>query len=48
MKTNAILTIITMMILANTGSGVIKMICWAGLALEFVVFTIILERKATI
>lgn len=43
-KLNAILTIITMIILTNTEAGAVKLICWLGLFVEFIVFTMIFEK----
>lgn len=43
-KLNALLTIITMMILTNTEAGAVKLICWLGLFVEFIVFIKIFEK----
>lgn len=43
-KLNAILIILTITILANTEAGAVKLICWLGLFIEFVVFTLIFEK----
>lgn len=44
LKINALLTIITMMILENTEAGAAKIICWLGLFVEFIVFVLIFEK----
>lgn len=44
MKLNALFTIITILTLANTDSGILKLFCWFGLVLEFIIFTMIFER----
>lgn len=43
-KLNAILTMITMLILANTEAGAVKIVCWLGLLAEFIVFGLIFEK----
>lgn len=43
-RINALLTMFTIMVLANTESGIVKIICWLGLIIEFVVFTSIFEK----
>lgn len=43
-KINALLTIITIMILGNTEAGAVKIICWLGLFVEFIIFALIFEK----
>ena len=42
-KLNALLTITMMMILANTEAGAVKLVCWLGLFIEFIIFAKIFE-----
>lgn len=44
LKINALLTIITIMILGNTEVGAVKLICWLGLFVEFIIFALIFEK----
>ena len=44
LKLNALLTIITLNVLGITEAGAIKIICWLGLFIEFVVFAMIFEK----
>lgn len=44
LKLNAVLTIITLNVLGTTEAGAIKIICWLGLFIEFVVFAMIFEK----
>lgn len=44
LKINALLTIITIMILGNTEAGAVKIICWLGLFVEFIIFAMIFEK----
>lgn len=44
LKINALLTIITMIILDTTESGIVKIICWLGLFVEFIIFVLIFEK----
>lgn len=44
LKINALLTIITIMILGNTEAGAVKIICWLGLFVEFIIFALIFEK----
>ena len=44
LKINALLTIITLMTLANTEAGAVKIICWLGLLAEFIIFAMIFEK----
>jgi hypothetical protein len=43
-KLNALLTILTITILANTEAGAVKLVCWLGLFVEFIIFTMIFEK----
>lgn len=44
LKINALLTMITIMILANTEAGAIKIICWLGIFVEMIIFAFIFEK----
>lgn len=44
LKINALLTIITIMVLGNAEAGVVKIICWLGLFVEFIIFALIFEK----
>lgn len=44
LKINALLTIITIMTLGNTEAGAVKIICWLGLFVEFIIFALIFEK----
>ena len=44
LKLNALLTIITLLVLGDTEAGAVKIICWLGLFIEFAVFMMIFEK----
>lgn len=41
---NALLTMITIMTLANTEAGAIKIICWLGIFVEMIIFAMLFEK----
>ena len=42
---NVLLTLFTLTVLGITETGIVKLICWIGLAIEFVIFTMIFEKE---
>lgn len=45
LKLNALLTLFTSIVLGNAETGIVRLICWIGLVIEFVIFAMIFEKE---